>query len=100
MQGSEGSRTAARYRAVSDAAGFGLSTARTRFIKGVAAGAGPAAAAGVPLTVLDTGAAESPDVYRHSLLLARPDQHVAWRGDRLPDNPVALMNILRGSQGV
>ncbi|MCA1457686.1 FAD-dependent monooxygenase [Bradyrhizobium sp. BRP22] len=59
-----------------------------------------AAAAGVPLTVLDTGAAELPDVYRHSLSLARPDQHVAWRGDRLPDNPVALMNILRGSQGV
>ncbi|MGX9430945.1 MULTISPECIES: FAD-dependent oxidoreductase [Bradyrhizobium] len=59
-----------------------------------------ASAVGMPLTVLDIAAAELPAVYRHPLILARPDQHVAWRGDRLPNNPAALMNILRGSQGV
>ncbi|WP_456640197.1 FAD-dependent oxidoreductase [Bradyrhizobium sp. USDA 10063] len=57
-----------------------------------------ASAVGMPLTVLDIGAAEPPDVYRHGLLLARPDQHVAWRGDRLPENPAALLNIIRGTR--
>jgi hypothetical protein len=59
-----------------------------------------ASAVGMPLTVLDIAAAELPDVYRHSLLLARPDQHVAWRGDQLPENPAALLDIFRGAQRV
>jgi len=55
-----------------------------------------AAAKGMPLAVLDVQAADVPDAYRHALLLSRPDQHVAWRGDRLPADPAALVDRLRG----
>jgi hypothetical protein len=36
---------------------------------------------GVPLTVLDDGRAETRTLYEQDLVLIRPDQHVAWRGD-------------------
>jgi hypothetical protein len=49
---------------------------------------------GVPLTVLDV---EPTEEYRHNLVLSRPDQHVAWRGDALPDNPLALIDKIRGA---
>jgi 2-polyprenyl-6-methoxyphenol hydroxylase-like FAD-dependent oxidoreductase len=56
-----------------------------------------AASAGVPLTVLDISAGDPSGVYRHKLLLARPDQHVAWRGDAQPADPGALIALLRGA---
>ena len=52
---------------------------------------------GVPLVVLDVMTREPQSVYRHKLLLSRPDQHVAWRGDRLPADAGALVNLARGS---
>jgi 2-polyprenyl-6-methoxyphenol hydroxylase-like FAD-dependent oxidoreductase len=51
----------------------------------------------MPLSVLDIGIRQLPQPYRHKLLLSRPDQHVAWRGDRLPDDPRALIDIVRGA---
>jgi hypothetical protein len=33
------------------------------------------------------------------LVLIRPDQHVAWRGATAPDDPSALVDILRGAGG-
>ena len=56
-----------------------------------------AAARGVPLTVLDVIPREVQSVYRHKLLLSRPDQHVAWRGDQLPEEPGALVDLVRGA---
>ena len=53
---------------------------------------------GVPLTVLDLSDLSLPEAYRHPLVLCRQDQHVAWRGDRLPDDPVALVDLLRGAR--
>lgn len=50
----------------------------------------------VPVTVLDIDTA--PPEYRHKLLLARPDQHVAWRGDAVPTDPAALVDLLRGAR--
>ncbi len=55
-----------------------------------------AADAGVPLEVLDVSAEQAPDVYRHKLLLSRPDQHVAWRGDGPPERPEVLIDLIRG----
>src|SRR3954463_13853522 len=40
-----------------------------------------AAQRGLPLTVLDVRSGEAPELYSHKLVLVRPDQHVAWRGD-------------------
>ena len=57
-----------------------------------------AAQRGVPLAVLDaTPRGELPAAYRHKLLLSRPDQHVAWRGDALPPDSLALVDTIRGA---
>lgn len=39
---------------------------------------------GVPLKVLRIDDENAKKVYERNLILVRPDQHVAWRGDRLP----------------
>ena len=46
--------------------------------------------------MLGVEAAEIPRAYRHRLVLCRANQHVAWRGDRMPADPVALLAQLRG----
>ena len=56
-----------------------------------------AARAGVPLQVLDVRADDIPGAYRHKLVLSRPDQHVAWRGDEAPASPDALIDKIRGA---
>jgi 2-polyprenyl-6-methoxyphenol hydroxylase-like FAD-dependent oxidoreductase len=52
-----------------------------------------AAKAGMPLAVLDL---DAPGAYAEKLVLVRPDQHVAWRGNRLPSNAAALVGQLTG----
>ena len=37
-----------------------------------------AASSRVPIELLDVTSSESAGIYDHSLVLARPDQHVAW----------------------
>ena len=56
-----------------------------------------AAKRGVPLKVLDVKSAEAPALYRQALVLSRPDQHVAWRGDRAPADALALIDRVRGA---
>jgi 2-polyprenyl-6-methoxyphenol hydroxylase-like FAD-dependent oxidoreductase len=51
---------------------------------------------GVPLKVLEIGRPEAARFYGCRLVLSRPDQHVAWRGDRLPADPLALIDRIRG----
>jgi len=55
-----------------------------------------AAHRGVPIAVVEVDADEAPALYPHKLLLSRPDQHVAWRGDRPPEDPLALVDQVRG----
>jgi 2-polyprenyl-6-methoxyphenol hydroxylase-like FAD-dependent oxidoreductase len=52
---------------------------------------------GVPLKVLDVDAATARGLYGHGLVLSRPDQHVAWRGDVLPFDCLALIDRVRGA---
>jgi hypothetical protein len=52
---------------------------------------------GVPLKVLDIKRATPANLYETALLLSRPDQHVAWRGDRLPPDSLALVDRVRGA---
>jgi hypothetical protein len=55
----------------------------------------------VPLRVIDVRSREAAGLYRHALVLSRPDQHVAWRGDALPPDPLALVDrILGACEGV
>jgi hypothetical protein len=56
-----------------------------------------AARRSVPLTLLDTDMPAARGLYGHGLLLSRPDQHVAWRGDALPSDCLALIDRVRGA---
>jgi 2-polyprenyl-6-methoxyphenol hydroxylase-like FAD-dependent oxidoreductase len=56
-----------------------------------------AAAAAMPLKLLDVSAAGLPEVVRQKLLLVRSDQHIAWRGDAVPTDPENLVRTLRGA---
>lgn len=56
-----------------------------------------AAAKGVPLDILDLDGETAAALYDRKLVLSRPDQHVAWRGDALPDDPAALVDKIRGA---
>jgi 2-polyprenyl-6-methoxyphenol hydroxylase-like FAD-dependent oxidoreductase len=50
---------------------------------------------GVPLKLLDIE--PTAIFYGGGLVLSRPDQHVAWRGDGLPVDPLALIDRVRGA---
>jgi len=55
---------------------------------------------GLPLKVLDIDRIDRFDtagVHGGSLILSRPDQHVAWRGDNVPEHPVVLIDRVRGA---
>jgi len=55
-----------------------------------------AARARVPIKLLDVTPGAGAGVYDRSLVLARPDQHVAWRGNRAPENPRGLVELISG----
>ena len=83
-------------RSLYDAFGPGYTLLRFDRRMDVSALANAAASCGMPLAVLDVDAAEIPPAYRHRLVLCRADQHVAWRGDRLPREVGELVARLRG----
>jgi len=41
---------------------------------------------GAPVSVLDIPDAAARDLYQHDIILLRPDLHIVWRGNRLPDD--------------
>ncbi|WP_052864094.1 FAD-dependent monooxygenase [Streptomyces niger] len=55
-----------------------------------------AQAQGMPLTVLDVAGPEARELYGRDLVLIRPDQHIAWRGNRLPIDPGDLVSRTTG----
>jgi 2-polyprenyl-6-methoxyphenol hydroxylase-like FAD-dependent oxidoreductase len=59
-----------------------------------------ARARGVPLAVVSL---DNPDIlalYKCALTLVRPDGHIAWRGDTLPADCLALIDRVRGATSV
>jgi hypothetical protein len=52
--------------------------------------------AGMPLAIVDVAGKDAAVAYDRKLVLVRTDQHVAWRGDRLPDDVAGLVRLLRG----
>jgi len=80
-----------------DAMGEGFTLLRFDVSTAVTALEAAARSRGVPLVVLDV---ERPDLASYNgcgLVLSRPDQHVAWRGDRAPDDPLGLIDRVRGA---
>jgi 2-polyprenyl-6-methoxyphenol hydroxylase-like FAD-dependent oxidoreductase len=49
-----------------------------------------------PFSVLELADARARDIYGCDLLLLRPDLHVAWRGNRLPDDVAKLAAVATG----
>jgi hypothetical protein len=50
----------------------------------------------LPLKVVDIPNVEALRRCGKRLVLVRPDQHVAWRDDRVPNDPAALVDRIRG----
>jgi 2-polyprenyl-6-methoxyphenol hydroxylase-like FAD-dependent oxidoreductase len=83
-------------RSILDLYGRGFTLVRFNDVAGGSIGEA-AKARGVPLR---TVAADDPDaakLYERKLVLVRPDGHVAWRGDREPDNSLAVIDRVRGA---
>jgi 2-polyprenyl-6-methoxyphenol hydroxylase-like FAD-dependent oxidoreductase len=49
-----------------------------------------------PFTVLEIAEERPRDIYGYDLLLLRPDLHVVWRGNSLPDDPAKLAALVTG----
>ena len=56
-----------------------------------------AASRGVPLKVHRIEHYEAAALYGCALVLVRPDGHVAWRGDSLPNNAIVVIDTVRGA---
>lgn len=50
----------------------------------------------IPLTVIRLDRPDLRPIYERNFLLVRPDQHVAWRGDEIPADTVALLRRAAG----
>lgn len=50
----------------------------------------------VPVRLLDLHFPTIPQPYRHAMCLSRPDQHIAWRGDAIPENPLRIIDTIVG----
>lgn len=55
-----------------------------------------AARRNLPMTLLDIDTAEA-GAYGEALILARPDQHIAWRGNAIPADADGLIDRIRGA---
>jgi hypothetical protein len=53
----------------------------------------------VPLTVLRYSDRHVREIYDADLILVRPDQHVAWRGNATGDAPAADSIVVRAIAG-
>jgi 2-polyprenyl-6-methoxyphenol hydroxylase-like FAD-dependent oxidoreductase len=56
-----------------------------------------AALRGVPLRVHYVASPEAAKLYEKRFVLVRPDGHVGWRGDALPENCLAVVDTVRGA---
>ncbi|WP_431227753.1 FAD-dependent monooxygenase [Burkholderia contaminans] len=50
----------------------------------------------IPLSIVEVVSDAAPALYERRLVLVRPDQHVAWRGDRVPRHAGELLDRVTG----
>ena len=53
-------------------------------------------ATGAPLDVLDIADDKAREIYGFDFLLVRPDLHVVWRGNQIPEDPEAVATAVTG----
>lgn len=51
---------------------------------------------GIPLDIVELHRPDLLPIYERKFLLIRPDQHIAWRGDQLPSDAKALLEMATG----
>ena len=86
-------------RPVYDALGPGYTLLRYDPDVAVAPLAEAMRADGVPFGIVDIPGGEAQPPGGRKLILVRTDQHVAWRGDAIPDDPGPLVRKLLGRAG-
>jgi 2-polyprenyl-6-methoxyphenol hydroxylase-like FAD-dependent oxidoreductase len=84
-------------RSLYDALGPDYTLLRFDPAVGVAGLVEAAARRRVPLAVVDIAASDARPLYGRNVVLVRPDQHVAWRGDGEPAEPLGLVDLVRGA---
>jgi hypothetical protein len=52
---------------------------------------------GIPIDFVPIDEPTVMELYERRLVLVRPDGHVAWRDDRAPVDPVAVIDRVRGA---
>jgi 2-polyprenyl-6-methoxyphenol hydroxylase-like FAD-dependent oxidoreductase len=55
------------------------------------------ASRGMALATRELGAPALAALFERKLVLVRPDGHVCWRGDDMPDDPGGLVDVVRGA---
>ena len=79
-----------------DRLGRGLTLLRLDPSLSVAAFEEAARKQSLPLMVLDLSLPEARKLYGRALILVRPDQYIAWREDRVPEDPAAVLAQVTG----
>jgi 2-polyprenyl-6-methoxyphenol hydroxylase-like FAD-dependent oxidoreductase len=85
-------------RSLYDALGAGYSLVRLDARTRIAGLVEAARLRQLPLTILDVDGQCARGLYGNKLVLVRPDQHIAWRGDREPPDPLELIDLVRGAR--
>ena len=57
-----------------------------------------ARACGVPIEFVPLNEPNVAGLYGRKFVLVRPDGHVAWRDDRMPDDPKRIIDVVRGME--
>ena len=86
-------------RSLYDAMGAGFTLLRFDRSVSVDALVDAATVRHAPIAVLDVDSDEAASLYRDKLVLSRPDQHVAWRGNAVPADALTLIDRVRGALG-
>ncbi|WP_246524894.1 FAD-dependent monooxygenase [Sphingobium phenoxybenzoativorans] len=50
----------------------------------------------IPMEILRIDEPDAREIYERNLILVRPDQHIAWRGDSVPDNSEDMLMLVTG----
>ena len=84
-------------RALFDLFGVGFTLLRFNYVD-VSDFADAARLRGVPLEIVDIEDEHARRLYERDLVLIRPDQHVAWRGNSPPGDPAGLLDKITGAR--
>ena len=86
----------ANGRSIYDALGLGFSLLRFNPATEITPLLQNVLSRGIPFQVLDIPPCDRLALYKEDLVLARPDFHIAWRGNALPENLESLIGKLQG----